>query len=103
MIFIDCTNREKVKNELENNSDNLKNVNAIKNQKIYCVAPFNNNGTNIEYGLCEAYFTGKQIYPDQFADIDCEKKFSEIFQTLLGKDIYSQLKDNGIYFGEAKL
>lgn len=88
-MFYDCTNKNKV------------DLTAFSNKKQYFAAPFNRNGTNLEYGLCELYFTGKTVYPDAFSDVKLEEKFDEIFDKMLGKKIYSELTQKGIYFGQA--
>lgn len=100
-IFMDCTNKNKVKNQKDQNPEVFNNVDAFKNDNAHFVAPFNNNGTNIEYGLCEAYYTAKIIYPENFSDINLDEKFQQIFEKMDGKDIYKTLIESGIYFGKA--
>lgn len=102
-IFTDCTNTNKVKNNIQNNPSVYSQIDAYKNNKMYSIGPFNNNGTNVEYGICEAYFTAKILFPEQFKDIDIEKKIEEIINVLDGSSIYKQLRDKGIYFGSTKL
>ncbi|HOT95326.1 MAG TPA: iron ABC transporter substrate-binding protein, partial [Methanoregulaceae archaeon] len=47
--------------------------------------------TNYETVLANAYFVGKVLYPDRFADVDPEKKADEIFSFFIGKPVYTQL------------
>ena len=63
------------------------------------------NGTNYEYGICEAYFTLKTLCPENanIKSIDINKKFSEIYTTMLGVDISAQLTSGGITFGQLNL
>lgn len=100
-IFMDYTNSRKIQNQKEKNADAFKQVRTLNNGNAFYVAPFNNNGTNIEYGICECYYTAKILYPDEFKDVDIDTKFSEIFEAIDGKDIYPELKDKGVYFGPA--
>ncbi len=88
---------------MNNNPDVFANLKAFKNKNVYVAGTFNNNGTNSEYGLCEMFMTAKMLYPDKFAYLDLEQKYSEIIKTLLGKDIYPELKARGITFGKANI
>lgn len=100
-IFLDYANKDKVENEYESNKDACAQISAFKNNNIYYVSSFNNNGTNLEYGLCEAYYTATILYKDAFSDIDFEKKCSEIFKAFYHKDISNKLKEKGLFFGQA--
>ncbi|MDO5329497.1 MAG: ABC transporter substrate-binding protein [Coriobacteriia bacterium] len=91
-MFFDCTNADKITTEEKDTFPNI---------PMFYVAPFNNNGTNIEYGLCEMYFTGKTLYPEAFADVNLNDKFDQIFDKMLGKKIYQELNAKGINFGKA--
>jgi len=42
--------------------------------------------------IADAYYVGKVLYPEQFTDVDPEKKADEIFVKFLGKVIYNDLK-----------
>lgn len=99
-IFADCTNYNKVQRDLQNNTSALEQVDAVKNKQIYYVAPFNNNGTNIEYGLCEAYYTAKMLNLSSFSNLNLDEKIDEIFYNLDGNKIYQELKEKGIWFGQ---
>lgn len=101
-VFADCTNKNKVDSDFNSNENSLKQIEAYKNGNIYFVAPFNHNGTNIEYGLCEAYYTAKTLFPDQFSDVNLNEKFDEIFYNLDGQKIYQKLQEKGIFFGKSR-
>lgn len=100
-IFMDCTNSSKIETQIDKNKHMFDNINAYKNHNMYYVAPFNFNGTNLEYGLCEAYYTASIINENAFEDYNLEEKFDEIFYMLDGKKIFSQLKELGIKFEKA--
>jgi len=55
--------------------------------------PYNFYATNIGTALADAYHIGKVLYPEQFKDIDLEKKADEIYTFLLGKPLYREMKD----------
>lgn len=81
------------------NDPALQGLSAIKNGNVYGVLPYNFYNTNYENVLADAYFIGKKVYPDKFADIDLEKKTDEIMTKFLGasplKQINSQYKNMG--------
>ncbi len=81
------------------NDPALQGLSAIKNGNVYGVLPYNFYNTNYENVLADAYFIGKTVYPDKFADIDLEKKTDEIMTKFLGasplKQINSQYKNMG--------
>ena len=72
---------------------------AVKEGRIYSQVSYNYNSTNIEIAIADAYYAGKIIYPEQFADIDIAAKADEIFQVMLGVPFYRRLADAGIGFG----
>lgn len=102
-IFMDYPNKIKIQEQKSQNEDVFNQIEAFKSQNAYYVSTFNNNGTNIEYGLCEAYFTASILYPESFSDVNLYDKFKEIFKIIDGKDIYNELVDLGLYFGKAEL
>jgi iron complex transport system substrate-binding protein len=73
----------------------LKGLSAAKNGKVYGVLPYNFYNTNYETVLADAYFIGKTLYPDRFADVDPVKKADEIYSFFLGKPVFGDL--NGQY------
>ncbi|HOV66845.1 MAG TPA: iron ABC transporter substrate-binding protein [Methanoregulaceae archaeon] len=69
----------------------LQGLSAVKEGRVYGVLPYNFYNTNYETVLANAYFVGKVLYPDRFADVDPEKKADEIFSFFIGKPVYTQL------------
>ena len=49
---------------------------------------------NHETSLANAYYIGKVLYPEQFADIDPAAKADEIYEFVVGDPVYEQLKAN---------
>jgi len=67
---------------------------AVKNGDVYAVLAYNHGSTNIGTALADAYFIGKTVYPDRFADIDSQKKADEIYTMFVGKPVFDQLNAN---------
>ena len=80
--------------ELKNDAA-LAGLSAPKNGKVYGVLPYNFYNTNYETVLADAYFVGKTLYPDRFADVDPVKKADEIYTFFVGKPVFGDL--NGQY------
>ena len=95
-----------IQNDNEGGIGELKNdpalagLKAVKNGNVYGVLPYNFYSTNYENVLADAYFIGKTVYPEKFADVDPQAKADEIMTKFLGssplKDINSQYKNLGL-------
>ncbi|KDE55336.1 iron ABC transporter substrate-binding protein [Methanoculleus sp. MH98A] len=73
----------------------LQGLSASKEGRVYGVLPYNFYNTNYGTVLADAYFIGKTLYPDRFADIDPEEKADEIYTFFIGKPVFGDL--NGQY------
>ena len=93
IIFIDEGGFALVKNDYDKNLDFYNSLGAFKNGNVYGILPFNYYTTNIGTALADAYYIGKVLYPDRFSDIDPEKKADEIFEFLVGKPVYEEMKE----------
>lgn len=80
----------------------LQGLSAAKNGNVYGVLPYNFYNVNYETVLADAYFIGKTLYPDRFADVDPTQKADEIFAFFIGTpnfgDLNGQYRDLG--FGQ---
>lgn len=95
-IFIDESGLAMVQQDYQKNPNIYKNLAAVKNGEIYSQIPFNFYTTNIDTAIADAYYIGKILYPDQFKDIEPDKKADEIYTFLDGKPVYAQMaKDYG--------
>ena len=65
--------------------------------------PFFDYSTNITYCLMDAYFAGKVLYPDQFADVDMRTKGNEILTEFLGSAFFDEMEADGLYYGKLTL
>jgi len=76
---------------------------AVKNGNVYGVLPYNYYSVNYESVLADAYFVGKVLYPDQFADVDPKQKSDEIYTKFVGKPAFADINANYKELGFAKI
>lgn len=74
-------------------------LDAKKNGDVYGVLPYNWYTANMGTILANAYYIGTVLYPDEFKDIDPEKKADEIYEEMVGAGVYDDMKS---YFGGFK-
>lgn len=98
IMFLNAGNMELMKQDYEANAALFDSLAAFQNDKLYTQPAFNFNGTNIEMGICDAYFIGSTVYPEAFSDLDMPAMYDEIFSTMLGKNYYEDMKANGMDF-----
>lgn len=95
-IFIDGNGLQSVLEDYQKNPGFYRSLSAVKKGEVYSQLPYNFYTTNIDTAIADAYYMGKVLYPEQFKDIDAEKKADEIYKLLLGKEVYAQMaKDFG--------
>lgn len=78
------------------------NLSAVKNGRVYSQAAYNAVYTNIEIAICNAYYAGTVLYPEQFKDVNMEEKAIEIISTMVGTDATEYVKAlqaKGLGFG----
>ncbi len=85
------------------NDPALQGLSAIKEGKVYGVLPYNFYNTNYESVFADAYFVGKVLYPDRFADIDPAQKADEIYTFFVGKPVFSQMNSQYGGFGFSQI
>lgn len=79
--------------ELQNDAS-YKTLTAAKTGEVYTVNPDISAGANYETQLVNAYYIGTVLYPEQFADVELAKKADEIYNKVVGGDVYEELKDH---------
>lgn len=67
---------------------------AVRNANIYGVIPYNWYTQNFGSILADAYFAGKVLYPDEFKDIDPAEKADQIYEFLVGKQVFDELNSS---------
>jgi len=68
----------------------LQGLSAAKEGRVYGVLPYNFYSVNYETILADAYFIGKTLYPNRFAEIDPEEKADEIYTFFVGKPVFDE-------------
>jgi len=68
-----------------------RNLKTLKTGEVYAVIPYNWYTQNYGSTLANAYYIGKVLYPEAFAEIDPEKKADEIYEFLVGKPVFAEL------------
>lgn len=99
IIFLNPENMDLVNEQYTQNPDFFNSLQAVQNNKVYTQLAYNNNYTNVEIALADAYYAGTIIYPDKFKDVNIEKKADEIFEFLLGEKLYAKYTAAGQGFG----
>ncbi len=66
-------------------------LSAIDSGKVYGVLPYNWYSRNFGSIMANAYFIGKLLYPDRFAEIDPAAKADEIYTFLVGQPVFEAL------------
>ena len=90
-IFIDQGGFAAVLEDYQKNPTFYESLSAVQNSQIYTQLPYNYYNTNIGTAIADAYYLGKILYPDAFADVDPVQKADEIYQALLGQPVYIQM------------
>ncbi len=98
VIFLDFEGMELIRADYEKNPDYYNALTAVAEGRVYSQISFRNCASNLETALADAYYAACILYPEQFADIDPVEKAGEIFETLLGRDPYPELKEAGYAF-----
>jgi iron complex transport system substrate-binding protein len=91
MIFIDASSLPMIMDDFQHNRVFYRLLKAVKSGKVFSLLPYNQYNTNIEIALVNAYFIGRQIFPDVFADFDMVEKRRQIFRLFLGNPGPEQL------------
>ncbi len=97
-IFIDYAGWNIVKDELRQQALS-QTLNAVKNNELYLLFPYNWYTTNFATILVNSYFAGSILFPQAFSDIVMEEKANTIYKAFLNKPVYSEMTNQ---FGELK-
>jgi iron complex transport system substrate-binding protein len=68
-------------------------LDAVATGRVYGVLPYNWYSQNFGSVLADAWYVGKVLYPDQFADVDPAAKADEIYEFLLSAKVYAAMDD----------
>lgn len=70
---------------------------AVREGRVYGLLPYNWYTKNYGSILANAFFIGKQLYPDRFKDVDPAAKADEIYRFLVGKPVFKAM--NEMFYG----
>jgi iron complex transport system substrate-binding protein len=87
-VFIDEANLDLITSEFSQNKQQFCSLNAFKNGNVYGILPTRWYGVNMTNVFLSAYYIGKVLYPDKFADINIDSLASDIYTKFLGTNIY---------------
>ncbi len=102
-IFIDQGGFASVLEDYQKTPDFYNALSAVKNGQLYSQLPYNYYSTNIDTAIADAYYLGKVLYPEAFADVDPAAKADEIYMALLGQALYVNMVETYGGFGELEL
>jgi len=94
-VFIDEGNLQIVLQDFQKDRGKYCQLKAFREGRVYGLLPFNYYWTNIATAFADAYYMGKVLYPDRFADVDPVAKADEIFRAFLGKPLYGEYVKGG--------
>ncbi|NLU47104.1 MAG: iron ABC transporter substrate-binding protein [Syntrophomonadaceae bacterium] len=103
ILIIDAGGLAMVQEDYKKNPGFYRALTAVKNGRIYRQLPYNYYTTNLDTAMADAYFLGKTIYPESFADIDPAAKADEIYSFLLGKPLYQRMCQDFGEFAQIRL
>jgi iron complex transport system substrate-binding protein len=66
-------------------------LSAVKRGEVYGLLPYNWYTQNFDSILANAYFIGKLLHPERFADVDPAAKADEIYAFLVGKPLFAEM------------
>lgn len=94
VIFVDTGGWPLVEEDFRNRKGLNRLLSAYRDKQIYTLWPYNNNHTNFEIMLINAWYAGKVLFPEQFKDIDITDKANEILTLYVGQPIADSLSQN---------
>jgi len=100
VILLDPGNIDLVNDEYKANPGFFDSLRAVKDGQVYTMPSFNNCGQNTTYALIDAYYAGCVLFPEQFADVNIEDKAAEILEFMVGKNIFADMQNGGLYYGK---
>ncbi|MCS3901951.1 iron ABC transporter substrate-binding protein [Methanococcus voltae] len=90
-IFVSEASLNEVSADLE--KPEFKGLSAVSNDRVYKVLPYCWYSFNKDTAIANAYYVGKVLYPEQFADVDPEEKADEIYLFFDGNGAYESISN----------
>ena len=93
VIFVDAGGWPLVYEDFRTRQGLNRLLKAYRDKQVYILWPYNNHHSNFEVMLANAWYAGKVLFPEQFADVDVGEKTDEIMTHFVGKPITTDLVD----------
>ena len=103
IIFVDFNGMNLINEDYAKNPNYYNSLTAVQEGKVYSQISFRSNASNLETALADAYYAACVIYPEAFTGVDPVAKAEEIFEKLLGTNLYADLKEAGYEFRPIKI
>lgn len=91
VIFIDIGGWPLVREDFRTRTGLNELLTAYRDRRVYTLWPYNNNHTNFEVMLINAWGMGKVLFPEQFSDISVLGKADEILTMYVGQPVADSL------------
>lgn len=65
---------------------------AVRSGEVFGLLPYNSYAANFGSVFANAYFVGKALHPERFADVDPAAKADEIYAALLGRPVFGPIQ-----------
>ncbi len=98
VIFLDYEGMGLICDHYAKNPDYYESLTAVQQGRVYAQISFRSYAANLETALCDAWYAASVLYPQAFGDVDLDAKIGEIFNMLLGVDLYDDFKEAGYAF-----
>jgi iron complex transport system substrate-binding protein len=92
LIFVDANGWSLVQQELQSRPEIFRILTAYRTKQLYLLWPYNNYHSNFEVMLANAWYLGKVLSPDRFADVVLREKVNEIMMHFVGDTIVGALE-----------
>lgn len=86
-IFMDSEGWKLAQKEMQPNTPLYNTLKAIKENKVYVVPRYINNSVSYDYAIIDSWYIAKTLYPDEFKDIDIDKKVKQILEQFYVKQV----------------
>ncbi|MBN2085895.1 MAG: iron ABC transporter substrate-binding protein [Anaerolineales bacterium] len=93
-VFIDLGGYATVREDYRKNSAFYDSLSAVRSGQVFSQLPYNYYSTNLDTAIADAYYLGKILYPEAFADVDPAVKADEIYRALLGQPVYARMSED---------
>ncbi len=85
-IFIDRISLKRIRLSRRRHPERFEMLTACRRGRIFAVLPYNYYNINVELAFINAYFIGKTLYPQNFADLDFARRAREIYRMFLNTE-----------------